>query len=334
MNGISNYLHEQGGYYVINVGYPSTMLTINDYAQSLDSIIRHLDGVKNISFVAHSMGNIVVRKYLKDLEALTPAMRPPVTFQRMVMISPPNHGAELADTLSNGEVTAQMAQMFAGEPAKELAPKQGWPALEKQLATPNFRVRNHRRRRRRRRGIPVGDSRRRRRAVEHRVEPARRRGGLHSGAQGHPPTDAELSGRADCDVELSEERVLRRGGCAEADFDNGRAVTVLAHCATAAGRGRGPGAIELGQAHGHSRQWPWHTNAKRHRVHRAHGQQPAKRPSRLTDRVVSVFSVAGRGLESRARGIPLPGAPRGTGPDRGLLVITPRCGASSCRRRS
>jgi hypothetical protein len=28
--------------------------------------------------------------------------------------------------------------MFAGEPAKELAPKQGWPALEQQLATPNF----------------------------------------------------------------------------------------------------------------------------------------------------------------------------------------------------
>jgi pimeloyl-ACP methyl ester carboxylesterase len=138
MNGISDYLAKQGGYYVINFGYPSTMLTVEDYAKSLDSVIRHLDGVKNISFVAHSMGNIVVRNYLKDFESLAPAMRPPVTFQRMVMISPPNHGAEIADELGNREVVAKLADMVAGDVIKELAPKQGWPALEKQLATPWF----------------------------------------------------------------------------------------------------------------------------------------------------------------------------------------------------
>ncbi|HYO24203.1 MAG TPA: hypothetical protein VEQ85_04575 [Lacipirellulaceae bacterium] len=138
MDGICDYLREQGGYYVINVNYPSTMLTIGDYAKSLDSVVRHLDGVKNISFVAHSMGNIVIRKFLKDQEALAPAMRPQVAYRRMVMISPPNHGAEIADRLNSGEVTAQLAEMFAGEPAKELAPGIGWPALEKQLATPSF----------------------------------------------------------------------------------------------------------------------------------------------------------------------------------------------------
>ncbi len=138
MNGLCDYLRSQGGYYVINFGYPSTMLTVADYAQSLDSVIRHLDGVKNVSFVAHSMGNIVVRKYLKDLELLTPAMRPQVTFQRMVMISPPNHGAEAADELGDRELMAKAADMLAGDVIKELAPKKGWPALEKQLATPSF----------------------------------------------------------------------------------------------------------------------------------------------------------------------------------------------------
>ena len=138
MNGISNYLRDQGGFYVINVGYPSTMLEIEDYAQSLDSVIRHLDGVENISFVAHSMGNIVVRKYLKNLEGLTPAMRPQVKFQRMVMISPPNHGAEIADSLGDNETMAKLADMFAGSAAKALAPLQGWPELEKQLVTPDF----------------------------------------------------------------------------------------------------------------------------------------------------------------------------------------------------
>jgi pimeloyl-ACP methyl ester carboxylesterase len=138
MNGISDYLQNEGGYYVINFGYPSTVAEIGDYAQSLDSVIRHLDGVEHVSFVAHSMGNIVIRKYLHDLEQLSPAMRPQVTFDRMVMISPPNHGAEIADTLHNREVTRSLAELFAGKPADQLAPARGWPELEKQLATPKF----------------------------------------------------------------------------------------------------------------------------------------------------------------------------------------------------
>jgi triacylglycerol lipase len=61
-----------------------------------------------------------------------------VTFQRMVMISPPNHGAEIADLLGDHELVAKLADMVAGDVIKELAPKQGWPALDKQLATPSF----------------------------------------------------------------------------------------------------------------------------------------------------------------------------------------------------
>ena len=94
--------------------------------------------MQNVSFVAHSMGNIVVRKYLRNVETLTPAMRPQVTFKRMVMISPPNHGAEIADTLDDSDVTRELAEMFAGEPAEAAGAGQGWPELEPQLATPNF----------------------------------------------------------------------------------------------------------------------------------------------------------------------------------------------------
>ena len=134
MQGLADYLQTEGGMTVVNVGYPSTMGKMEDYAASLDSVIRHLEGTKNISFVAHSMGNIVVRKYLYDVEHLTPAMRPPVTFQRMVMISPPNHGAEIADKLGDNK----LVQMAAGEPVEELARDKGWPALEETLATPDF----------------------------------------------------------------------------------------------------------------------------------------------------------------------------------------------------
>ena len=44
----------------------------------------------------------------------------------------------MADSLTNSAVERELAEMFVGEPAKQLAPQQGWPALEPKLATPNF----------------------------------------------------------------------------------------------------------------------------------------------------------------------------------------------------
>lgn len=134
MNGICDYIEEKGGLMTVNVGYPSTMAEIDQHAATLDSVIRHLDGAKRISFVAHSMGNIVVRRYLYDMSRLTPEMRPNVEFKRMVMISPPNHGAVLADRLGD----RQIVKMLGGKPVEELAPNKGWPELEKRLATPDF----------------------------------------------------------------------------------------------------------------------------------------------------------------------------------------------------
>ena len=134
MEGLSDYLEENGNLATINVGYPSTMEDIDSYAASLDSVIRHLDGVERVNFVAHSMGNIVIRRYLNNLSRLDPAMRPPIEFGRMVMISPPNHGAELADQWADNK----LVEMAAGKPLEQLAPSKGWPELEKQLSTPNF----------------------------------------------------------------------------------------------------------------------------------------------------------------------------------------------------
>lgn len=134
MEGLSEYLEENGNLATITVGYPSTLEDIDAYAASLDSVIRHLDGVERVSFVAHSMGNIVIRRYLNNLSRLDPAMRPPIEFKRMVMISPPNHGAELADQWADNK----LVEAVAGKPLEQLAPSKGWPELEKQLSTPNF----------------------------------------------------------------------------------------------------------------------------------------------------------------------------------------------------
>lgn len=134
MQGLADHLERAGGLATVNVGYPSTRGTIEQHANSLASVIRNLDGVEQIDFVAHSMGNIVIRKYLYDLQRLEPSERPGVEFRRMVMISPPNHGALAADRWAD----SKLAQMAAGKPLEQLAPNLGWPDLESKLATPDF----------------------------------------------------------------------------------------------------------------------------------------------------------------------------------------------------
>ena len=133
MEGLCEHL-TASGFHVVNMGYGSTIDPIDRVAESLDSVVRHLDGTQNVSFVAHSMGNIIVRRYLYNLERLAPEMRPQVTFQRMVMISPPNHGAEIADNLADRKLLNSAAQMAMGDAYDQLAPSRGWPELEKKLA--------------------------------------------------------------------------------------------------------------------------------------------------------------------------------------------------------
>jgi len=138
MNSLSEYLEEEGGLTVINVGYPSTMGEIGEHADTLTSVIKHLDGVETVSFVAHSMGNIVIRHCLNDLAALPVSEQPKITYGRFVMIAPPNHGAAAADKVDEVKIIKDFAQMFAGEAMDQLAPSKGWPSLEQRLATPNF----------------------------------------------------------------------------------------------------------------------------------------------------------------------------------------------------
>jgi len=134
MNELSDYLTDEGGLKVVNVGYPSTMGEIGDHANSLLSVLTHLEGVETVSFVAHSMGNIVIRHCLKDIESMPEADRPQLTFNRFVMIAPPNHGASIADNFAD----SKLVQALAGAPLQQLAPGKGWQSLEQRLAVPKF----------------------------------------------------------------------------------------------------------------------------------------------------------------------------------------------------
>jgi hypothetical protein len=120
------------GFSVYSVGYPTTRGGVFDHASSLDSAIQSLEGVSEINFVAHSLGNLVVRHWLHDLNEAGRTLPAGQRFGRMVMLTPPNHQPHLATKLVRGVV----AEFIAGAAAKEMA--SGWKSLEPKLATPHF----------------------------------------------------------------------------------------------------------------------------------------------------------------------------------------------------
>jgi len=83
---------EKEGYAVRNLGYTSTRGSVNDAAARVMQEVRDLSPDITVHFVAHSMGNIVIRRMLN--EAIP-------NLGRMVMIAPPNKGSLLAQQLKD-----------------------------------------------------------------------------------------------------------------------------------------------------------------------------------------------------------------------------------------
>jgi len=95
MNKIDKFLSGKG-YQTVNFGYPSTRESIKNIAEKY--IPRAIDRCKDlhpekIHFVTHSLGGIVVRQYLQNNSLPLGS--------RIVMISPPNKGSELADYMKD-----------------------------------------------------------------------------------------------------------------------------------------------------------------------------------------------------------------------------------------
>jgi len=113
-------------YHVINVSYPSTRLSIQEAAGWLDGILRKNDAEKavRIHFVTHSLGGIVLRQYLSD--------RSVENLGRVVMLSPPNQGSELADKLEGN----CLYKFFTGPAGQQLGT--GSFGLPKRLGRANY----------------------------------------------------------------------------------------------------------------------------------------------------------------------------------------------------
>ena len=130
MAPLARYLEEHAGYTVFNVEYPSTRRAIADHAEALAKIIENLDGIEEINFVAHSLGNIVVRRYLADQTDEDAQRKPDGRIRRFVMLGPPNHGSIMANTLLDNKLVSAVW----GKPGQELGRE--WVWLEADLVTP------------------------------------------------------------------------------------------------------------------------------------------------------------------------------------------------------
>ena len=97
------------GYFVVNHGYRSRRHSIEEHAEQLRILIRAIHCTGDIHFITHSLGGIIVRAMLADRGTR------PDCLGRVVMLSPPNQGSELADLLSGNPIFHAVLGPSAGE---------------------------------------------------------------------------------------------------------------------------------------------------------------------------------------------------------------------------
>ena len=129
MRSLGEYLENRLGLLPIYFDYASTRCSIGDHARALGEFIDSLPQHLRLNFVGHSMGNIVIRHWMGDLQRAEST----ATLDRIesvVMLGPPNQGASIARLLAKTGVFG----LIAGEGGLELGPR--WSEFQKKLATP------------------------------------------------------------------------------------------------------------------------------------------------------------------------------------------------------
>ena len=130
MKGLARYLADHGDYSVLNFSYASTRSPLADDARCLAQVVSHLEGVEEVNFVAHSMGNLVVRHFLADQFVAARGLDVDQRIGRFVMLAPPNNGAALAKRFKSNPVF----HVIFGTGGQQFT--KNWESLQGHLITP------------------------------------------------------------------------------------------------------------------------------------------------------------------------------------------------------
>jgi hypothetical protein len=129
--------------HVFCMSYPSTLQSIFEHAKMLDSVVKNMPPtVKRIDFIGHSLGGLVIRRYLSgpldedwkvpdDKMEFRKKFSPDPRVGRFMMLGPPNHGAVIASKLIGND---PVRRFFTGKSGDELG--NHWKEAEKSLGIP------------------------------------------------------------------------------------------------------------------------------------------------------------------------------------------------------
>ena len=110
---------------ILCFGYASVKADIDAHGRALARVVSGLPDADRISFVGHSLGNLVVRRWM--------ALAPPADLaraQRVVMLGPPNQGSDLARMAAKIWGVAARAEGAARDLVVD------WPRVAPRLAVP------------------------------------------------------------------------------------------------------------------------------------------------------------------------------------------------------
>ena len=120
MGGLARFF-KRNGFAVLNVGYPSTRMAVEDIAAHIhpriDAFCKRTEG--RVHFVGYSMGGLVIRAYLHQF--------PLEKLGRVVMLGTPNQGSEMADLVKNlwlfKKLYGPAGQQLVTEPTQSTLPE-------------------------------------------------------------------------------------------------------------------------------------------------------------------------------------------------------------------
>ncbi len=132
MKPLEESLRADGHRSIVCFSYASARSSIADHAAALRELLEGFAVDDEFSFVGHSMGNIVVRHTIGDLQRDGDPKNILPRCRSMVMLGPPNQGAAIARRLA----PTGLYEIVTGKGGMELGPL--WEQFEKNLATPPF----------------------------------------------------------------------------------------------------------------------------------------------------------------------------------------------------